>query len=94
MTKAQSNKKPTKQQTEKSKTQTPKTVPNKCLKNDQCRYCKDASHTTRDCPKLAKRRKLEEDPDAPNCRNWRNPGHDEENCYFGANMGVDEMDFN
>ena len=38
------------------------------------------------CPKLAKRRKLEEDPDAEKCQNCNTPGHDEENCYFGANM--------
>ena len=39
-----------------------------------------------DCPKLAKRRKLEEDPEAPKCPNCKTPGHDEEDCYFGANM--------
>ena len=39
-----------------------------------------------DCPKLAKRRKLEEDPDAPKCPNCKTPGHEEEDCYFGANM--------
>ena len=41
---------------EKSKAQTPKTVPNKTLKNDQCRYCKETGHMMTDCPKLAKRR--------------------------------------
>ena len=70
----------------KPKKQTPKTVPDKTLKNDQCRYCKDASHMMTDCPKLAKRRKLEEDPDAPKCPNCKTPGHEEEDCYFGANM--------
>ena len=78
--------KPTKKQTEKSKTQTPKTVPNKTLKNDQCRYCKETGHMMADCPKLAKRRKLEGDPDAEKCQNCNTPGHEEENCYFGANM--------
>ena len=39
-----------------------------------------------DCTKLAKRRKLEEDPDAGKCQNCNTPGHEEENCYFGANM--------
>ena len=39
-----------------------------------------------DCPKLAKRRKLEEDPDAENRQNCNTPEHDQENCYFGANM--------
>ena len=72
--------------TEKSKSQTPKTVPNKTLKNDQCRYCKETGHMMADCPKLAKRRKLEEDPDAEKCQNCNTPGHEEENCYFGANM--------
>ena len=38
------------------------------------------------CPKLAKRRKLEEDPEAPKCPNCKTPGHDEEDCYFCANM--------
>ena len=39
-----------------------------------------------DCPKLAKRRKLDEDPDAEKCQICNTPGHEEENCYFGANM--------
>ena len=58
---------------------------NKTLKGDQCRYCKDASHTTKDCPNLAKPRKLEEDPDAPKRPNCKIPCHDEGNCYSGAN---------
>ena len=67
MAKTQSSEKHNKQQTENSETQTtPKTVPNKTLKDDQCRYCKDACHTAKDCPKLAERRELEEGPDAPN----------------------------
>ena len=84
--KEQNTEKPTKKQNEKSKAQTPKTVPNKTLKNDQCRYCKETGHMMADCPKLAKRRKLEEDPDAEKCQNCNTPGHEEENCYFGANM--------
>ena len=63
--KEQNTEKTNKKQTDKTKKQTPKTVPDKTLKNDQCRYCRDASHMMTDCPKLAKRRKLEEDPDAP-----------------------------
>ena len=39
-----------------------------------------------DCPKLAKRRKLEGDLDAPKCPNCKSLGHDEEDCYFVANM--------
>ena len=84
--KEQNAEKPTKKQNEKSKAQTPKTVPNKTLKNDQCWYCEESGHTMADCPKLAKRRKLEEDPDAEKCQNCSTPGHEEENCYFGANM--------
>ena len=84
--KEQNAEKTNKKQNEKAKTQTPKTVPNKTLKNDQCRYCKETGHMMAECPKLAKRRKLEEDPDAEKCQNCNTPGHDEENCYFGANM--------
>ena len=84
--KEQSTEKPNKKQNDKTKKQTPKTVPDKRLKIDQCRYCKDASHMMTDCPKLAKRRKLEEDPDAPKCPNCKTPGNDEEDCYFGASM--------
>ena len=84
--KEQKTEKSTKKQNETPKTQTPKTVPNKTLKNDQCRCWKETGHMMADCPKLAKRRKLEEDPDAEKCQNCKNPGHEEENCYFGANM--------
>ena len=84
--KEQNAEKATKKQNEMSKAQTPKTIPNKTLKNDQCRNCKEIGHMMTDCPKLAKRRKLEEDPDAENCKNCNTPGHEEENCYFGANM--------
>ena len=41
--KEQNAEKLTKKQNEKSKAQTPKTVPNKTLKNDQCRYCKETA---------------------------------------------------
>ena len=84
--KEQNAEKTNKKQNEKAKTQTPKTVPNKTLKNDQCRYCKETGHMMAECPKLTKRRKLEEDPDAEKCQNCNTPGHNEENCYFGANM--------
>ena len=84
--KEQNTEKTNKKQTDKTKKQTPKTVPDKTLKNDQCRYCKETGHMMTDCPKIAKRRKLEEDPEAEKCQNCNTPGHDEENCYFGANM--------
>ena len=84
--KDQNTEKTDKKQTDKGKKQTPKTVPDKTLKNDQCRYCKETGHMMTDCPKLAKRRKLEEDPEAEKCQNCNTPGHEEENCYFGANM--------
>ena len=48
---------------------TPKAVPDKTLKNKQCRYCNDARHLMTDCPKLAKWQKLEEESDAPKCLN-------------------------
>ena len=53
--------------TTKKKQQTLKTVPNNTLQDDQCRYCKNTGHKAADCAKLAKRRKLEEDPDAIRC---------------------------
>ena len=84
--KEQNTEKPNQKRNDKAKKQTPKTVPDKTVKNHQCRFCKDASHMKTDCPKLAKRRKLEEIPEAPKCSNCKTPGHDEENCYFGANM--------
>ena len=84
--KDQKTEKSNKKQTEKPNTQTPKTVPDKTLKNDQCRYCKETGHIMADCPKLAKRRKLEEDPETEKCQNCNTPGHEEENGYFGANM--------
>ena len=39
-----------------------------------------------DCPKLAKRRKLEEESDAEKSDSCIKPGHDETKGYFGANM--------
>ena len=84
--KEQKTEKTNKKQTDKPKTQTPKSVPNKTLKDTQCRYCKEEGHMMNDCPKLAKRRKLQEDPEADKCENCNTPGHTEENCYFGENM--------
>ena len=84
--KEQTTEKTNKKQNDKAKKQTPKTVPDKTLENDQCRYCKETGHMMTDCPKLAKRRKLEADPDAEKCQTCNTTGHDEENCYFGANM--------
>ena len=80
--------KPTQQKTvtTKKKQQTPKTVPNNTMQDDQCRYCKNSGHKAADCAKLAKRRKLEEDPDAIRCTHCNAPGHEESTCYFGANM--------
>ena len=37
------------------------------------------------CAKLAKRGKLEEDPDAARCTHCNAPGQEEPTCYFGAN---------
>ena len=84
--KEQNTEKTNEKQTDKTKKQTPKTVPDKTLKNDQCRYCKETGHMMTDCLKLAKQRKVEDDPEAEKCQNCNTPGHDEENCYFGANM--------
>ena len=79
----QDNKTP---QKPKNQTKTPKTVPNNRITDDQCRYCKDATHPTSECEKLAKRLKLDEDPNAPRCTNCNTPGHEADRCYFGANM--------
>ena len=49
--KEQNTEKPNRKQNDKTKKQTPKTVPDKTLKNDQCRCCKDASHMMTYCPK-------------------------------------------
>ena len=84
--KEQKTEKTNKKQTDKPKTQTPKSVPNKTLKDGQRRYCKEEGHVMNDCPKLAKRRKRQEDPDADKCENCNTPGHTEENCYFGEKM--------
>ena len=40
----------------------------------------------KECPKLAKRQTLDNDPDAPRCSHCNTTGHEEPNCYFGANM--------
>ena len=66
----------------------PKMVPNKTLKNDQCRYCKETGHMMADCPKFAKRCKLE-DPDTEKCQNCNTPGHEEENCYLAHTWKTD-----
>ena len=73
-------------QNTKPKTKTPNTVPNNTLQNNQCRYCKEEGHTAKECPKLAKRQKMDKDPDAPRCSHCNTTGHEEPNCYFGANM--------
>ena len=84
----QSEGKPTQQKTATTKTkqQTPKTVRNNILQDDQCRYCKNTGHKAADSAKLGKRRKLEEDPDAMRCTHCNPPGHEKPTCYFGANM--------
>ena len=84
--KEQKTEKTNKKQTDKPKTQMPKSFSNKTLKDGQCRYCKEEGHIMTDFPKLAKRRKLQEDPDADKCENCNTAGHTEENCYFGENM--------
>ena len=38
------------------------------------------------CLKLAKQLKLEEDRDAGKIQNCSTPGHEEDNCYFRANI--------
>ena len=73
-------------QNTKTKTKTPNTVPNNTLQDNQCRFCKDEGHIAKKCPKLAKRQKMDQDPDAPRCAHCNTPGHEEPNCYFGANM--------
>ena len=80
--------KPTQQKTAttKKKQQTPKTVPNNTLQDDQCCYCENTGHKAADCAKLAKRRKLEKEPDAIRCTHCNAPGDEEPTCYFGANM--------
>ena len=73
-------------QNTKRKTKAPNTVPNNTLQDNQCRYCKDEGHIAKECPKLAKRQKMDQDPDAPRCSHCNTPGHEEPNCYFGTNM--------
>ena len=72
-----------KQQTNIQNTRTP---PQNTLQDNQCRYCKDEGHIAKECPKLAKRQKMDQDPEAPRCSHCNTPGHEEPNCYFGANM--------
>ena len=79
------NTKTTSQKTTTTKTKTPNTVPNNTLQNNQCRYCKEEGHLAKECPKLAKRQKMDKDPDAPRCSPCNTPGHEEPNCYFAAN---------
>ena len=73
-------------QNTKTKTKTPNTIPDNTLQNNQCRYCKEEGHIAKECPKIAKRQKLDNDPDAPRCAHCNTTGHEELNCYFGANM--------
>ena len=61
-------------------------MPNNTLQDDQCRYCKNTGHEAADCAKLAKFRKLEEDPDAMRCTHCNAPGHEEPTCYLEAKM--------
>ena len=66
--KEQNTEKPNKKQNEKPKKQTPKTVPDKTLKINQCRYCKEAGHNMADCPKLAKGANLKKSPTQKNVK--------------------------
>ena len=76
--KQQSNSQNTKTtQNTKPKTKTPNTVPNNTLQNNQCRYCKEDGHIAKECPKLAKRQKMDKDPDTPRCSHCNTPVHDE-----------------
>ena len=72
--------------TTRANTKTPNTVPDNTLQNNQCRYCKEEGHILKECPKLAKRQKMDKDPDSPRCSHCNSQGHEEPNCYFGANM--------
>ena len=60
--KEQNTEKTNKKQNEKPKKQTPKTVPDKTLKNNQCRYCKEAGHIMADCPQTSKTTKTRRRP--------------------------------
>ena len=44
--------KPNKTAIEKTKTLSPKTVPNNTLESDQCRSCKNSNHIIKDSPNL------------------------------------------
>ena len=63
----------TSQKTTTTKTKTPNTVPNNTLQNNECRYCKEEGHLAKECPKLAKRQKMDKDPDAPRCSHCNTP---------------------
>ena len=71
-------------QTTETKTKTPNTVPNNTLQNSLCRYCKEGCHIAKECPKRAKRQKMDKNPDAPRCSYCNTPSHEEHNCNFGA----------
>ena len=71
----------------KTKTKTPNTVPNNTLQDNQCRYCKDEGHIAKECPKLAKRQKMDQDPDAPRCSHYNTPGHEEPNSLLRIKQG-------
>ena len=60
-------------QNTKTKTKIPNTVPNNTLQDNQCRYCKEECHIAKMCPKLTKRQKLDNDPDAPRCSHCKTP---------------------
>ena len=75
-------------QSTQQKTKTPNTVPNNLLQNNPRRYCKEEGHIAKTCPKLAKRQKIDKDPDAPRCSHFNTPGHEEPNCYFRAYMEI------
>ena len=66
----------------KTQTKTPNTVSNNTLQNNQCRYCKEEGHIAKECPKLAKRRKMDNDPDAPRCSHRNTAGHEEPRVVF------------
>ena len=75
-------------QNTKPKTKTPNTVPNNTLQNNQCRIFMEEGHIAKECPKLAKRQKVDKDPYSPKCSLCNTSGHEESNCYFGANVEI------
>ena len=40
----------------------------------------------KECPKLAKRQNLDNEPDTPRCSHCNTTGHEEPNCCLEANM--------